>query len=52
LADTLDAIPSDVAQIRCAAMLPEAFIWPAFSFGGYCYVIQCGADKAVITMKP
>ena len=50
--DVLNAHEGNLARIRCVSRAAAIFIWLAFIIGGYWYVVDYKADKAVILKGP
>ncbi|WP_159588886.1 hypothetical protein [Chelativorans xinjiangense] len=51
-AETLNASADNIGRIRTASLLSAAFIWLAYVVGGYWYVVNYAADKALIKAGP
>lgn len=50
--EALNAKDANAGRIRSAGILTAIFIWLAYIVGGYFYVLDYGADKAIILEGP
>ena len=50
--DTLHASVSNLSRIKCLSRVAAVSMWLAFLVGGYWYVTQYPADKAIILKGP
>lgn len=51
-AETLNASANNVGRIRAASVLSASLLWLAYLVGGYWYVVNYAADKALIKGGP